>query len=714
MKSRCSSWLIVAFVLALMITGCGGAGSSPNPPAPISVSFSPQPPSSIDAGANSNLTAMVSNDSANAGVTWAVSCSSTPCGTFSAASTASGAATKYSAPASSSKSASVTVTATAVSDTTKSASATITISAPSAPISVTLNSPPTSVAATTTAAFTATVSNDSANAGVTWTVTCGSAQCGNFNPASTPSGTATTFTAPAAPPTPATVTITATSVSDTSKSASAGITITAAPSVLADGNYVFHVAGYDPTTPYFVAGVFTVQNGAISAGEQDMTDDNITVQDPISAAQSNLSIVNGNIQIVLNTNDTALGVNGIETFRGTVVSNARVLIEQYDTFATATGSLDAQTSAAAPAGGYAFNLGGFDGSSNPSWLAVGGILNISGSSIAVANSVFDYNDGGTVAQKQSFTSGTVGAPDAFGRVVFTLTPSTGSALPSFAVAGYTVSTGQIQLVETADTLSGDLGGTALGQGSNTGTFNQASVAGNSYAFGANGQDNTTQGTQLVQLAGGLGLNANGTVGGAIALNDLYFHFGSNVTSGNYTVDPTGRVTVTATVTSNSLSNNPTFTFQLYLDGNGNALELGVDSLQSTSGLSFVQQANSSDFEGDYAANVYGYSGINGEPAWSAAGPVTVASDAFTGYTDYSLQNATNSASAVTAGIALTGSEDSSTGLLTLQGLYAGDLPGPPQTNSGFGYYPIDGERVIAIELDGQQMGLMVLEGVQPN
>jgi hypothetical protein len=71
-----------------------------------------------------------------------------------------------------------------------------------------------------------------------------------------------------------------------------------------------------------------VQNGAISAGEQDMRDENITGQDSISAAQSNLSIVDGNIQIALNTNGTTLGVNGIETFRGTVVSNARVLIER--------------------------------------------------------------------------------------------------------------------------------------------------------------------------------------------------------------------------------------------------------------------------------------------------------------------------------------------------------------------------------------------------
>jgi hypothetical protein len=717
MKLDYPSYLVALIVLVIMITGCSGGGSS-NPPVPpaVSVTLSPQPPSSTDAGSTINLTAVVSNDSANAGVKWSVTCGSAQCGSFSAASTASGTATKFTAPTSTPNPATVAVTATSVTDSTKSASATITISAPSAPITVTLNSPPASLAATTSAALTATVANDSANAGVTWSVACGSAQCGSFNPSTTPSGTATTYAAPAAPPTPATVTVTATSVSDTTKSASASITITAAPPVLADGNYVYHLAGEDGTSPYFVAGAFTVQNGLIAAGEQDMTDDNIVVQDNLVPSGSSLSLANGNIQIVLNTGDTAIGVNGIETFRGTVVSNARVLISEFDTFATATGSIDQQTSTAAPAGGYAFNVGGLDGAAQPSNLVIGGILNISGASIVIGNSVFDYNDGGRIGQAQSFVSGTVGAPDAFGRVVFTLTPNANTGLQSFAVAGYTVGTNQIQLVETNDTLGGDLGGTALGQGSNTGQFNLASVAGNSYAFGAIGQDNTSAGgSNIVQMAGGFGLNANGTVSGNLSLNDLYFHFGSQITGGTYTVDPTGRVTLTATISSNQISNNPTFTFQLYLDGNGNALELGVDSLQITSGLAYLQQAPSADFEGNYALNVYGFSSINNEPAWAAVGPVTVASDAFSGYTDYSLQNAANSASIVTPGVPLSGSENSSIGWVTLTGLNAGN----PQTPSGFGYYPIDNRRVIAIELDNNQtpdlqMGLMILEGLQPN
>src|SRR3984957_8692187 len=307
MKLRPSSYLVLAIAFVMMIAGCSG-GSSPNPPDPpaISVAFSPQAPTSVDAGSTASLTAIVSNDSAKEGVKWSVTGSGAQCGSFSASTTSSGAATVYTAPASAPTPATVTITASAVSDSTKSAIATVTISAPTAPITVSLTpAPPASLAGGASANLTAVVANDSANAGVTWAVTCGSTQCGSFSPSATPSGTATSYTAPAAPPTPATVTVTATSVADTTKSASASISITAPPPVLADGNYVYHFAGEDGNGPYFVAGAFTVHSGVISGGEQDLMDGSSS-NDTIVASGSSLSLANGNIQIVLNTQNPNL------------------------------------------------------------------------------------------------------------------------------------------------------------------------------------------------------------------------------------------------------------------------------------------------------------------------------------------------------------------------------------------------------------------------
>ncbi len=318
MKLRHISSLLAAFALAITVVGCGGSSSNPpNPPA-ISVSISPAPPSSIDAGTSTNVIGIISNDSANAGIKWSASCSGSSCGSFSTTTTASGTATKYSAPASVSSQTSVTITAASVSDSTKFATATVMIAPANTPISVAMNTPPSSITVNATALLTATVSNDGANAGVTWSVTCGSSQCGSFNPTSTASAAATTYTAPAAVPSPATVTVTATSVTDKTKSASATVSITAPQPVLADGNYVFHLAGQDNAGYYYVAGTFTVANGSITAGEQDMVDDNYYFTNSITASGSSLTKINGNVQAALNTGNTNLGQNGIETIRGTV------------------------------------------------------------------------------------------------------------------------------------------------------------------------------------------------------------------------------------------------------------------------------------------------------------------------------------------------------------------------------------------------------------
>jgi len=180
------------------------------------------------------FTATVTGDTAGKGVTWTVTgagCTGATCGAVTPGSSGSGVAVSYTAPAAVPNPATVTLKATSVADTTKSASATITVTATAAPITVNLSLTTANVTVNGTQAFTATVANDSANKGVTWTVTgtgCSGATCGTLSAATSASGTAVIYTGPGTVPSPATVTLKASSVADTTKSASATITVLAA------------------------------------------------------------------------------------------------------------------------------------------------------------------------------------------------------------------------------------------------------------------------------------------------------------------------------------------------------------------------------------------------------------------------------------------------------------------------------------------------------
>ena len=93
------------------------------------------------------------------------------------------------------------------------------------PISVSVSPASANVQAGGTQQFTATVANDSANKGVSWSVSCSAAPCGSVSPTSTASGAVTTYSARStAPASSLTVTLTATSVADTTKYAAATIT----------------------------------------------------------------------------------------------------------------------------------------------------------------------------------------------------------------------------------------------------------------------------------------------------------------------------------------------------------------------------------------------------------------------------------------------------------------------------------------------------------
>jgi len=87
--------------------------------------------------------------------------------------------------------------------------------------------PPTSMSTSVNVDVAATVTNDPAHAGVNWTVSCDSNQCGSFIPANpVASGSPATYYAPDSIPSGDTVTLTATSVTDNTRFASATVTIT--------------------------------------------------------------------------------------------------------------------------------------------------------------------------------------------------------------------------------------------------------------------------------------------------------------------------------------------------------------------------------------------------------------------------------------------------------------------------------------------------------
>ena len=194
-----SALVLSTLGLTIAIEGCGGGGNGSETIPPVTVSVVP-PTAIVPAGTTAPFTATVTHDSGAKGVAWSVSCSAAPCGTVSPTTTASGVSTTYTAPASGpATDLAVTLTATSVASASASASAGITVPGV---IPVVLITPvPTTVAAGTTVQFTANVTNDLANKGVTWAVSCSGADCGTISPTATSSGVPTTYTAPAAIPT---------------------------------------------------------------------------------------------------------------------------------------------------------------------------------------------------------------------------------------------------------------------------------------------------------------------------------------------------------------------------------------------------------------------------------------------------------------------------------------------------------------------------------
>jgi len=374
----------------------------------------------------------------------------------------------------------------------------------------------------------------------------------------------------------------------------------------------------------------------------------------------------------------------------------------------ATGTLDLQTSMAAPTGGYALSLFGGDEYSDPVWI--GGVVNIdSAGGISGNGSELDVLDGQVgLSGEDMVGASTVSAPDAYGRVTIKLYPGTGSSLQPVYLAGYIVDATHMRLIETEDAVDamnflGVLGGTALGQGANTGKFSTGSVVGTSYVFGAQGTDEHGP----LDVAGVLTSGANGTVTGTLNWNDLS---GSGTQEpipvlGAWAVDATGRMTVSNLVSGSS----PSYSMHVYLTGDGSGLLLSDTNDSIFAGQVFEQQATTftaASFSGAYGLNGTEYvpSGVYGE--LGVEGPLTSSasdgSDAVAGFVD----NANGAAD-----FAVSGSlKASGNGVFT--GSLAGFTPGTRTASNSFTLYVVDGTQAVAIETDDQQLMLGRLENVE--
>lgn len=448
----------------------------------LSISLATAPPSTMLTNATATVVAVVTNDITNSGVTWSVSCSNAPCGSVSPLQTASGQAAVFTAPPTvplpnPTPNPVVVLTATSNIASQVRAAANVTIVAPLS-VQITKKVPNDLLLLNGTAPLIATVTNDAANAGVDWSVSCGStvpAACGTFLPAHTSGGGQTMFTAPALVPTGSTVTITAKSTTDPTQSATDNVTIIGgSPNNLLSGQFVLLLNGKNSSNgPYAIGGVISGDgNGHILQGVVDVADasGNAVAAVPILPGTYNL-VAGARGQIHLTINPVAVsgggpfGVNGTGALTLSVVfvSAKHALVTEADSFGSGTGTLDLQDAAALTAfrngvaglnGTYSLVLSGVEAASpNPGYFVAGAVKIQSSAETAY---IADQSDRGAI-KNVPFTTGfsrpLAGATDANGELV--LRPlNLGPQLTQFNLDAWLIDTTHFAITDWSDSAFG--------------------------------------------------------------------------------------------------------------------------------------------------------------------------------------------------------------------------------------------------------------------
>jgi hypothetical protein len=252
---------------------------------------------------------------------------------------------------------------------------------------------------------------------------------------------------------------------------------------VASSTYVYYLSGQQASNYYALAGAVQIDgSSSVLGGVQDFNNPAAGITSPqpsgdaIMPGSAALAInaTTGQGTLTLTTNNSNLGVAGVETLGVQFVNSKHALIIEFDGVATSSGSLDLQTATTLPSTGsasYAFTLSGVDSSFSP--IAFGGVFSITGGTTLSGS--FDTNDAGVVVAQPSQTawSGTVSSPASLGRGTITglTNPTSGSAVAlNYYIVGPEV-TRMIDIDTLATVGTNDSAvGSAFGQGTNVSGF----------------------------------------------------------------------------------------------------------------------------------------------------------------------------------------------------------------------------------------------------
>jgi hypothetical protein len=404
--------------------------------------------------------------------------------------------------------------------------------------------------------------------------------------------------------------------------APANFSLTNTAVVAGTTNYVFYLSGADVLPNgsgnynfYALAGAITVDaNGTVAGGEQDYNEGfsgGVASPEPsgdtITGGTLTVSSTTGQGTLTLVTNNSAVGVNGTETFAIQFVNANHALIMQFDGSATSSGSMDVQSAPATPSGKFAFSFSGVDQNYNAN--ALGGVFSVSS---GVVSGVVDQNDSGTVTTNVAF-SGTFSAPDAFGRGSLTINGS------STSINYYDVNP-KVARIITVDTAQSSVGsaysqgaagftnaslpspavftdaanpwGTSYGA---MGMFTTSSTGSNPSHFTGVADNNQLNGSpqSAAPITGNYSIAANGYGSFTIASGNLSFISALGI----YLVDPTLNI------------NDPNNT----ASGLGGALVLDLDPIEAGGGGVLIPQTSTATaaFTGKYALGWQNFNTFSG-------------------------------------------------------------------------------------------------------